>query len=79
MSCSLEYDFLRSCSSHIKLCIVDMQYLHIQENPEQPMDLSAFRCQHVSVSFAVVSKHDISSYSPSEQTCIHGFKGNQLL
>lgn len=46
-----------------------------QDELQQSLDLSAFSCTHISVSFAVVNKYQTSNYSPGTGQCIHGVGG----
>ena len=36
------------------------------------LDLSEFVCKEVDISFAVISEHGVSDFSPSKRFCIEG-------
>ena len=46
---------------------------------ETELDLSEFICKEVNISFAVISEHGVSDFSPSRSFCIEGKLINQLI
>lgn len=61
-------------ASAINMCMTIVHPSLTQNELRTPLDLSAFSCQQISVSFAVVSKYNISQYSPRSQICVPGCK-----
>ena len=47
-----------------------LQYM--QQDLSLPLDLSAFACDHIQVSFAAVSLEGRSSFSPAQSVCVEG-------
>lgn len=43
-----------------------------QTDLDSPLDLSGFACQHVAISFRVVSARNVSEFSPPAELCIGG-------
>jgi hypothetical protein len=46
-----------------------------QQDLSMPLDLSAFACGHIQVSFAVVSQQGHSQFSPAQSICVEGVGG----
>ena len=44
----------------------------MQQDLSMPLDLSAFACGHIQVSFAVVSQQGHSQFSPAQSICVEG-------
>jgi len=61
-------------ASAINMCMTIVHPSLTQNELRTPLDLSAFSCQQISVSFVVVSKYNISQYSPRSQICVPGCK-----
>ena len=45
---------------------------HMQKDIAMPLDLSAFACGQIQVSFAVVTQQERSEFSPTHSLCVDG-------
>ena len=45
---------------------------HQRDLEETELDLREFICKEVNLSFAVISEHGVSNFSPSRRFCIEG-------
>ena len=51
-----------------------LHYATIQKDLTLPLDLSAFACDRVQVSFSVVTHNMYSEFSPAQSLCVDGGK-----
>ena len=59
-------------NSQVNFTGLNLFFVNIQKDVSLSLDLSAFACSQVEVSFSVVTQQEYTEFSPTQSVCVEG-------